>query len=65
MVEEPLPVSRNAQIEVAPEALDGGVFNEASGIVRWTFSLAAGESKTLAFAYDLSHGKDVPAPDFD
>lgn len=65
VVEEPLPVSRNAQIEVAPEALDGGVFNEASGIVRWTFSLAAGESKTLAFAYDLSHGKDVPAPDFD
>lgn len=59
---EPLPVSRNAEIEVVPESLDGGVLDNASGILRWTLRLKAGESRTVQFAYDLSHGKDQVIP---
>jgi len=60
-----LPVSRNAEIEVVPESLDGGILDEAQGIVRWKFALAPGESRTLRFAYDLSHSRDVAIPDWD
>jgi len=65
VLEEPLPVSRNAEIEVVPESLDGGILDEAQGIVRWKFVLAPGESRTLRFAYDLSHSRDVAIPDWD
>lgn len=65
VIEEPLPVSRNAEIEVLPESTDGGVLDEATGILRWTLTLAAGETRTLQFSYDLSHDRGVPAPDFD
>lgn len=65
VIEEPLPVSRNAEIEVLPESTDGGVLDEATGILRWTLTLAAGETRTLQFAYDLSHDRSIPAPDFD
>ena len=65
VIEEPLPVSRSAEIEVAPESLGGGVLNEGNGIVRWQLRLAAGESRTLQFAYDLSHSRDEPVPVFD
>ena len=65
VLEEPLPVSRNAEIEVSPESLDGGILDEANGIVRWRFVLAPGESRTVQFAYDLSHSRDVTVPDWD
>lgn len=65
VIEEPLPISRNAEIEVLPESIDGGILDQASGIVEWRLALAAGESRTLQFSYDLSHGRDQPVPDFD
>ena len=65
VVEEPLPISNSAEVEVVAETLDGGKLDEASGIVRWTVSLAAGESRTLQFAYDVSHGRDDRVPDLD
>jgi len=65
VIEEPLPVSRNAEIEVLPESTDGGILDEVTGILRWTLTLAAGETRTLQFSYDLSHDRNVAPPDFD
>ena len=65
VIDEPLPVSKSAEIEVAPETLGGGALDEASGIVRWTIRLEPGESRTIQFSYDLSHGRDQRAPDLD
>lgn len=65
VLDEPLPVSRTAEIEVIPESLDGGTLDEASGILRWTFALAAGQSRTVQFSYDLSHGKGQVIPGFE
>ncbi len=65
ILEEPLPVSRQAEIEVVPESLDGGVLEQATGILRWRLALSAGESRTVQFAYDLSHSRDQAVPDFD
>ena len=65
VVEEPLPISNTAEVEVVAESLDGGQLDEASGIVRWTVPLAPGESRTLQFAYDVSHGRDDRVPDLD
>jgi hypothetical protein len=65
VIDEPLPVSKSAEIEVAPETLGGGTLDQASGIVRWTLDLEAGESRTIQFSYDLSHGRDQRVPDLD
>ena len=65
VIDEPLPVSKSAEIEVAPETLGGGALDEASGVVRWTIRLEPGESRTIQFSYDLSHGRDQRAPDLD
>ena len=65
ILEEPLPVSRQAEIEVVPESLDGGELQQATGILRWTMALSPGESRTVQFSYDLSHGRDDVIPDFD
>jgi len=65
VIDEPLPVSNSAEIEVAPETLGGGKLDQGSGIVRWTMALEAGESRTIQFSYDLSHGRDQRIPDLD
>ena len=65
VIEEPLPVSKAVEVEVVAESLDGGKLDEGSGIVRWMVSLAPGESRTLQFSYDVSHGRDDRVPDLD
>lgn len=65
VIDEPLPISNRAEIEVAPESLGEGTLDEASGIVRWSLELKAGESRTIQFSYDLSHGRDQRIPDLD
>ena len=65
VIDEPLPISNSAEIEVAPESLGEGTLDEASGIVRWSLELKAGESRTIQFSYDLSHGRDQRIPDLD
>lgn len=65
VIDEPLPVSNNAEIEVTPETLGGGELDAGSGIVRWSMFLKAGESRTLQFSYDVSHGRDQRIPDLD
>lgn len=56
---EPLPSSRALEIEVAPEDLDGGRLDAATESLVWSLALKAGETRTVKFAYDLTHDKGV------
>ena len=64
-LEEPLPASAKAEVAVVPEELDGGRLDEGTSIIHWELELGPGESRTVQFAFDVSHGKDDPVPAFD
>ena len=53
------------EVAVVPEELDGGRLDEGTRIIHWDLELGPGESKTVQFAFDISHGKDDPVPAFD
>ena len=62
---EPLPSSRALEIEVASEDLDGGRLDAATESLIWSLALKAGETRTVKFAYDLTHDKGVELSDKD
>ena len=56
---EPLPNSRQLEIEVSPEELDGGRLDKAAESIVWSMNLKAGETRTVKFAYVVTHDKGV------
>lgn len=64
-VVEPLPRSRDLEIEVDPQALDGGTLDEVNEQIVWTLVLAPNQTRTLQFAYDVRHDRDLKAPALD
>ena len=63
-ITEPLPRNRSLEIEVSPDALDGGRLDEVGEQLVWELELQPGEGRTLRFGYDVSHDRDVPVPDW-
>ena len=63
-VVEPLPRSRELEIELNPEELDGGVVDAVNEAVVWELQLKPGESRTLRFAYAVEHDRDVRVSGF-
>ena len=63
-VVEPLPRSRQLEIELNPEELDGGVVDAVNEAVVWELQLKPGESRTLRFAYAVEHDRDVRVSGF-
>ena len=61
---EPLPRSRELEIELNPDNLDGGVIDSVNETVFWVVTLKAGESRTLRFSYDVEHDRDLRVPGF-
>ena len=61
---EPLPRSRELEIELNPDNLDGGVIDSVNETVFWMVTLTAGESRTLRFSYDVEHDRDQRIPGF-
>ena len=61
---EPLPRSRELEIELNPDNLDGGVIDSVNETVFWMVTLKAGESRTLRFSYDVEHDRDQRIPGF-
>ena len=61
---EPLPRSRELEIELNPDNLDGGVIDSVNETVFWVVTLKAGESRTLRFSYDVEHDRDQRIPGF-
>jgi len=63
-IAEPLPRSRELEIELNPDNLDGGVIDSVNEAVFWMVTLKAGESRTLRFSYDVEHDRDQHIPGF-
>jgi uncharacterized protein (TIGR02231 family) len=60
VMEDQIPVSNNKDIKV--ELKDGGKadYNETTGGLRWEYKLESLNSKTIKFAYEVTHNKDMP-----
>ena len=56
---ESLPRSRQLEIELNPDNLDGGSINAVSETLHWSVELKSGESRTLSFSFDVEHDIDV------
>ena len=63
-VVEPLPRSRELEIELNPEELDGGVVDSVNEAIVWELDLKPGESRTLRFSYSVEHDRDVRVSGF-
>ena len=61
---EPLPQSRELEIELNPDNLAGGVIDSVNETVFWMVTLKAGESRTLRFSFDVEHDRDQRIPGF-
>lgn len=57
VVEDQVPVSTNEQIRVEVEETSGAAYNEATGLLRWSFELPAAETKKLRFGYEVKYPK--------
>lgn len=53
-----IPVSRNSDIVVSADTLDGGSLDAATGIVTWNLKLEAGEQKDLVLRYKVRYPKN-------
>ena len=57
-VSDQIPVSDEKTIQVDVSNISGAVREEDTGLLHWTFPLAAGQTKTLTLAYSVAWPKD-------
>ena len=64
VVQDQLPITQNAEIEIQAKELSKGKLDERTGIISWTFNLKPKGKKDLLFGYMIKHDKDqnVPLP---
>ncbi len=58
VVQDQVPITQNADIEITPTELSRGELDERTGIVEWKFNLKGGAKKDLEFIYKIKHPKD-------
>ena len=58
VVEDQIPVSVNAGIEVSVEEASGAEVNMRNGFVTWELGLATGETRELALRYRVKYSKE-------
>lgn len=58
VVQDQLPITQNADIEITATELSRGTVDERTGIVEWEFNLKGGGSKDIEFIYKVKHPKD-------
>ena len=58
LVKDQIPISDEKTISVEAGELGGGELEEKTGLVNWSFSLEAGETKTLPLCYSIAWPKD-------
>lgn len=58
VVQDQIPVTQNAEIEIEAVELSKGVLDERTGIIEWSFNLKSKGSKDLEFKYKVKHPKD-------
>lgn len=58
VVEDQIPVTQNAQIEVMPLDLGGAKFDIITGKLSWNINLQPNETKKLVYKFDVKYPKD-------
>lgn len=57
LVEDQVPLSASAEIEVKVKETGGAIYDPSTGKLSWTLQLAPGESKSMRFGYELRYPK--------
>ena len=58
MVQDQIPVTQNAEIEIEALELSKGKLDAQTGIVEWKFTLKAKAKKDIEFKYEVKFDKD-------
>ena len=58
LLKDQIPVSEEKSIQIEAQELSGGELEEKTGLLRWEFDLAPGESRQLKLAYSVAWPKD-------
>jgi uncharacterized protein (TIGR02231 family) len=57
-LEDQIPVTQNAQIEVTVLDAGGAKFNKQSGMLTWDFELKPNESRKIQYKFEVKYPKD-------
>jgi uncharacterized protein (TIGR02231 family) len=60
VMEDQVPVSGNKEIKVELKDAGKAEYNAATGGLKWEFKLDPQNTKTMRFAYEVTHNKDMP-----
>lgn len=58
ILEDQIPVTQNAQIEVTVLDAGGAKFNKQSGMLTWDFELKPNESRKIQYKFEVKYPKD-------
>lgn len=58
VLEDQIPLTTNAEIEIELVKSDGGTLNEATGQITWDFTLNPYKKKTIVFTYTVKYPKE-------
>lgn len=59
VIEDQIPVSNNAEIEILLLEKSEAEYDEKTGKLTWTLTLAPGENKKLSFSFEVKYPKNV------
>ncbi len=61
-VEDQLPISEQASIEVKALDLQSAQYDATTGKLKWKLNIPSGSAKTIQFSYEVKHPKDKIVP---
>lgn len=62
VIQDQLPVTTNADIEITPDELSRGELDKNTGIIEWKIPIKTMASKEIKFGYTVRHNKDQNIP---
>ena len=57
-IEDQIPVSQDSDIEIDLEEVNGGIFNEKTGKLKWELAIPSAQSRQLFLKYMVKYPKD-------
>ncbi|MDG1657853.1 MAG: DUF4139 domain-containing protein, partial [Crocinitomicaceae bacterium] len=62
IIQDQLPVTQNADIEIAALELSKGDLDERTGIIEWKYTIKPKGKKDIIIKYKVKHDKDQNVP---